>query len=153
MSKNHARRGAVMCSEILRLHLQSREGRECKLKVNLEEIWSSGALFQTDVPIRPFTSVWFAVGGCKFRGQVITRELFIGLGYFIEMRFHPSCLWSEHKYQPKHLFDPKVLLSNRIFEGTLRPPISPSDCLSPDIFGRSATLASFKQATRQPFLS
>lgn len=144
MDKNA--RGAVMCSEILSLVLQSREGRECRLKVNLEEIWSSGALFQTDVPIRPFTSVWFAVGGCEFRGQVIARELFIGLGYFIEMRFHPGCLWSEHKYRPKHLFNPEVLLPNRMLEGTLHPPISPSDGLSPDAFAGAAALALIKQS-------
>jgi hypothetical protein len=152
MDKTHVG-GAVMCSQILSLHMQSREGRECKLKVNLEEIWSSGALFQTDVPIRPFTSVWFAVGGSEFRGQVITRELVAGLGYFIEMRFHPSCLWSEHKYRPKHLFNPEVLLPNKILEGSLHPPISSSDGPSPDTFATPATLALFKQATRQAFLS
>jgi hypothetical protein len=145
MDRNHDR-GVVMCSEILSLRLQSREGRECRLKVNLEEIWSSGALFQTEVAIPPFTSVWFAVGGCEFRGQVIARELFIGLGYFIEMRFHPGCLWSEHKYRPKHLFKPKALLPNRIFEGTPQRPISPSDGLSPDTFARAAALASIKQS-------
>ena len=118
MDKNA--RGAVMCSEILSLVLQSREGRECRLKVNLEEIWSSGALFQTDVPIR--------------------------LGYFIEMRFHPGCLWSEHKYRPKHLFNPEVLLPNRMLEGTLHPPISPSDGLSPDAFAGAAALALIKQS-------
>ncbi len=141
-----------MCSEILSLRLQSREGREYRLNVNLEEIWSSGALFQTEVPIRPLTSVSFAVGGCEFRGQVIAHELFIGLGYFIEMRLHPSCLWSEHKYRPKHLFNPEVLLPNRILEGTPHSPRSPSDTLLQDAFAEPA-LASFKQATRQAFLS
>ena len=145
-------RGAVMCSEILTLRLQSREGRECRLKVNLEEIWSSGALFQTDVPLGPFTSVWFAAGGCEFRGRVIAQEFFIGLGYFIEMRFHPSCLWSDHKYRPKHLFNPEVLVPNRISEGTPHPPSSRSDALLPDTFAKPV-LASLKQATRQAFLS
>lgn len=151
MNRNHAQ-GAVMCSEILSLRLQAREGREYKLKVNLEEIWSSGALFQTDVPLPAFTSVWFAAGGCEFRGQVIAQELFIGLGYFVEIRFHPSCQWSEHKYRPKHLFNPEVLLPTRILEGTPHPPSSPSDALLPDTFAKPA-MASFKQATRQAFLS
>ena len=141
-----------MCSEILSLRLQPREGRECTLKVNLEEIWSSGALFQTDVPIRPFTSVRFAAGGCEFHGKVIAQELFIGLGYFVEMRFHPGCLWSEHKYRPKHLFNPEVLLPNKLLEGTQQQPSGPSDALLPDTFAEPA-LASFKQATRQAFLS
>jgi hypothetical protein len=115
----------MLCSAILDLHVHSKEGRERELKVNLEEIWSSGALFLTDVPIRPATSLWFAGGGCEFRGQVITPTLLRGLGYFIEMRFHPSCIWSEQKYRPKHLFNPLVLLANRIFEGTPDAPNTP----------------------------
>ncbi len=120
MDRRHA--GDMLCSEILNLHLQSRAGRERQLTVNLEEIWSWGALFQTDEQIRPHTSLWFAGGDCEFRGQVIARTLLRGLGYFIEMRFHPSCTWSEQKYRPKHLFNPMVLLANRIFEATLNPP-------------------------------
>jgi hypothetical protein len=138
----------VMCSEILSLHLQSGEAPESELKVNLEEIWSSGALFQTEVPIRPFTFVWFAVGGYEFRGQVIARELYTGLGYFIEMRFHPSCQWSEQNYRPKHLFNPVEMLTNRIFEAMPYAPISPSDGLFPTTFARTAALASFEQVSR-----
>lgn len=134
-----------MCSEIVSLHLQSAEGGERELKVNLEEIWSSGALFQSDVPIPPFTSLWFAGSGCKFRGKVIAGTFFTGLGYFIEMRFHPSRAWSEHKYRPKHLFNPVVLLANKIFEATLHPPVSRSDGFLPATFAKTA-LASFQQS-------
>jgi hypothetical protein len=150
MNRKHGP-GGVMCSEILSLHLQSREGRERELKVNLEEIWSSGAVFQADVPIGPFTSLWFAGGGCEFRGQVIARALLLGLGYFIEMRFHPGCVWSERKYRPKHLFNPADLLANRTFEATLHAPIGPSDGLPPATFARTAALDTFKQALGQAF--
>jgi len=141
--------GAVMCSEIVSLHFQSREGPECELKVNLEEIWASGALFQTDAPIRPFTAVWFAVGACEFRGQVIARTLARGLGVFVEMRFRPGCVWSEQKYRPQHLFNPVVLLANRIFETTLHAPISRSNGLSPATFARTVALDSFKETSGQ----
>ena len=59
MGRKHTR-GGRLCSEILNLHLQSKDGCEREVKVNLEEIWSSGALFLTDERIRPFTSLWFA---------------------------------------------------------------------------------------------
>lgn len=150
MVRKHAQ-GGVMCSEIVSLHLQSRKGQERELKVNLEEIWSSGALFQTDLPIRPFTSLWFAGGSYEFRGHVIARTFVRGLGYFVEMRFHPSCVWSEQEYCPQHLFNPLVLLGNRIFEATLHTPISASGGLSPATFARAAALDSFKQAPRQAF--
>ena len=58
-------RGTMFCSEILNLHLQSKAGRVRTLKVNLEEIWSSGALFLTDVRIRPFTPFRFVGGGLR----------------------------------------------------------------------------------------
>jgi hypothetical protein len=111
----------MLCSEILNLHFQGRAGRERELKANLEEIWSSGALFRTDVRMHPTTSLWFAGGSCEFRGQVAAASLQRGLGYFIEMRFDSSCTWSEQKYRPKHLFNPLILLANKIFEETLGP--------------------------------
>lgn len=144
-------RDSMLCSEILNLHVHSREGRERELKVNLEEIWSSGALFLTDVPIRPFTSLWFAGGGCEFRGQVIARTLLRGLGYFIEMRFQPGCTWSEQKYRPKHLFNPLVLLANRIFAATPHPPISASCGFLRVAFAGKAAEASLKQASGHAF--
>ena len=125
MSKKDTR-GGVLCSEILDLHWRSKAGRERELKVNLEEIWRSGALFQTDARISPSASLWFSGGGCEFRGQAVSRTFLKGLGYFIEMRFQPGCTGSQRKYRPKHCFNPQgfnplVLLANRIFEATPHP--------------------------------
>ncbi len=113
--------GGVLCSEILDLHLQSKAGRERELKVNLEEIWTSGALLQTDARIPLLTYLWFSGGGCEFRGQAVSRTFLKGLGYYVEMRFQPGCTWSQRKYRPKHSFNPLVLLANRIFEATPHP--------------------------------
>ena len=112
----------MLCSEILNLYLQPRVGRERKLTANLEEIWSSGALLRTDARIREFTSLWFVGGGCKFRGEAISAALSESLGYFVEMRFHQDCRWSTRKYRPQHLFNPLVLLANKLFEATLYTP-------------------------------
>lgn len=132
----------MLCSEILNLYLQSSGGRERKLTANLEEIWSSGALLSTDARIQDFTSLWFVGGGCKFRGEAIAGGLSKGLGYFIEMRFNPDCRWSARKYHPQHLFNPLVLLANRIFEATLHMPGSSLATQRP----MAAT--SFRQALR-----
>ena len=117
----------MLCSEILNLRLQPRLGsdrrerRGRKLKANLEEIWSTGALLLTDSHIRRFTSLSFVGGGRTFHGEVIAGTLFTGLGYFVEVRFRPDCTWSERSYRPQHLFNPLVLLANKIFEATLQP--------------------------------
>jgi hypothetical protein len=127
INRNDAR-GGVLCSEILDLHLRSKAGRERELKANLEEIWTSGALLQTDTRIPVSGPLWFSGGGCEFRGQATSRTFLKGLGYFIEIRFQPGCTWSQRKYRPKHSFNPRgfnplVLLANRIFEATPHPAI------------------------------
>ncbi len=138
----------MLCSEILNLHLQPRHGRERrerKLKANLEEIWSSGALLLTDSRIQQSTSLWFEGGGRKFYGEVIAGTLFRGLGYFVEIRFRPDCKWSERNYRPQHLFNPLVLLANKIFEATLQPSKNSFVTRRPVTLARTAT-ASLKQA-------
>ena len=132
----------MLCSEILNLYLQPRVGRERKLTANLEEIWSSGALLRTDARIRKFTTLSFVGGGCKFQGEAISGALSEGLGYFVEMRFHQDCKWSARKYRPQHLFNPLVLLANKIFEATLCTPGNPFATQ------RLTATTSFKQASR-----
>lgn len=114
-----AARRSMLCSEIVSLQVQDRSGGSRTLKANLEEIWPGGAIFWTDVRIRRYTALSFLGGGFEFRGQVSAQKLFRGLGYMVEMQFHPGYRWSEQEYRPKHLFNPLVLLANRVFETTL----------------------------------
>jgi hypothetical protein len=148
MGIKHAK-GGMLCSEILNLHLCSTEGRERDVKVNLEEIWSTGAILLADERIPPLTSLWFAGGDSEFRGQVVTQTLSKGLGYFIEMQFEPGCAWSERQYRPKHLFNPLVALANRIFEATLHAPSGAAGSLC--TFATTAAAGSLKQAPGQAF--
>ena len=140
-------RATKLCSEILNLHLQAGTGRERELKANLEEIWPTGAIFWIDRQIREFTSLWFLGGGVKFRGQVVAQTLLGGFGCLIEMRFHPSCKWSERKYHPKYLFNPLVLLADRIFETTLYARQTLPAGPRPVAFARTAAMSSFKAAS------
>ncbi|MEO8050717.1 MAG: hypothetical protein ABI833_09905 [Acidobacteriota bacterium] len=145
MDHKPARR-IMLCSEIVSLHLEAQKGRARELKGNLEEIWASGAVLWTEERIRNYTSLSFLGGGCQFRGQVVAQTLRKGIGYITEMRFHPSCRWSEQRYRPQHLFNPLVLLANRIFETTLCAAKGRSDQVRPHAFLRTAAPASFKSA-------
>jgi hypothetical protein len=122
-----AERRSMLCSEIINLHVQTGTGRNHELKANLEEIWPAGAILWTDIRIRQYTSLWFRGGDFDFRGRVNSEKLLTGLGYLVEMQFHPTCKWSEQRYRPKHLFNPLVLLANRVFETTLCAARSPFD--------------------------
>ena len=95
--------------------------------------------------MRFLASLFFLGGGCEFRGQVSGQKLLRGLGYLVEMQFYPGCKWSEQKYRPKHLFNPLVLLANRVFETTLcatRSPFGPRHAA----FARTADAALLKVA-------
>jgi hypothetical protein len=141
-----AARRSMLCSEIVNVHLQPAEGRNRVLKANLEEIWREGAILWTDARIRQSTSLWFLGGGLELRGQVVAQRLLRGLGYMVEMRFHPGCSWSEQKYRPKHLFNPLVLLANRVFETTLCATRSPFDRPRQAAFARTAAAVPLKVA-------
>ncbi len=131
--KSQNGRSSMLCSEILNLHLRFKAGRERELSANLEEIWSSGALFLTDVRVPCCASLTFSAGGHQFRGTIASRKFFKGLGYFIEVQLAPSSRWSEQKYQPKHFFNPLMMLADRIFEATPHPPVSPPEGLLPPV--------------------
>jgi hypothetical protein len=145
MDTKTARR-SMLCSEIISLHLQAGAGSDRELKANLEEIWPAGAILWTDVRIRQYTSLWFRGGGFEFRGEVIAHTVLKELGYFIEMRFDRGCGWSEQKYRPKHLFNPLVLLANRVFETTLCATRTPFDRPRQAAFARTPGEAPLKVA-------
>jgi hypothetical protein len=98
-----------LCSELLILNFRFASGPECRTEVNLEEIWPSGALFQTDTQIRRSAQLRFAGGGREFLGEAVSITRCPILGYFVEMRFAPACRWSEGQYRPKYLFNPQAL--------------------------------------------
>ena len=141
-----AARRSMLCSEIVSLHLEAGAGRKRILKANLEEIWPGGAILWTDARIRQSTSLRFLGGGFEFRGRVSAQRLLRGLGYLVEMQFYPGCKWSEQQYRPKHLFNPLVLLANRVFETTLCASRNPFDRPWPAAFARTAAAAPFKAA-------
>ena len=136
-----AMRRRMLCSEIVSLQMEAGTGRNRILKANLEEIWPAGAVFWTDVRIRQYTALRFVGGGFEFRGRVSAQKLLRGLGYLVEMQFYPGCRWSEERFRPKHLFNPLVLLANRVFETTLCAARSPFDRPRPAAFGRTASTA------------
>ena len=139
-------RRSMLCSEIVNLQVRVRAGRPRELKANLEEIWPAGAMLWTDVRIRQYTSLWFLGGGFEFRGHVVAQRLLEGLGYLVEMQFHPGYIWSEQKYRPKHLFNPLVLLANRVFETTLCGTRSAFDRPRHAAFARTDGAAPLKMA-------
>jgi len=53
----------------------------------------------------------------------VKYSVFRDIGYFIGVEFDPGSLWTEHRYKPQHLLDPRRL-SGRGDEGDT--PAGPS---------------------------
>lgn len=99
----------MLCSELLCLHVESAPGVRQKIRANLEEIWTSGAILQTDSPIPPLSRVWFSRHGNRFLGRAGSISFLPGLGHFIEMQFEAGSRWFEQSYRPKHMLNPHAL--------------------------------------------
>src|ERR1700722_18564248 len=107
-------KGSMLCSDLLKLRLQSKAGRKRDVEANLEEIWSSGAVFLTDARVPVCSSMSFTAGEKEFRAVVTSRRFRKGLGYYVEVQFATNSHWSEQLYRPKHLFNPLMTLANKI---------------------------------------
>jgi len=65
------------CSSCSTSKSPARTGGAESFSRNLEEIWASGAVVQTDKPIAPSTRLRFVRGGYQFYGQVVARRFFV----------------------------------------------------------------------------
>lgn len=99
----------ILCSELLILNIRFDSGRERKITVNLEEIWSSAALFLTDWPVRSSSEMSISCRGHQFWGGAMAHTFCRTLAHFIELRFSRNCRRSPKKYRPKYLLNVQIL--------------------------------------------
>jgi hypothetical protein len=90
-----------LCSHLVRLHAPG--GRE--QWVNLEEIWSDGAVFACEEEVVSDALVNFSTGDVSFEGRVtaVERDEF---GWCIEMAFADNVQWTLEKFRPDHALNP-----------------------------------------------
>jgi hypothetical protein len=92
-----------LCSQLVAL----RCGGETRT-VNLEEIWESGAIFETEEPVSSSGWAEFRCGGFTLCGR-LTRTEPHEFGWRIEMEFSPLTPWSPERFRPDHLLDPSEI--------------------------------------------
>jgi hypothetical protein len=72
--------------------------------VNLEEIWKTGAVLESEEPVEKGARVEIRCEAVFFSGdvtQVETHEF----GWRFEMEFSPMTQWSLERFRPAHLLD------------------------------------------------
>jgi len=94
------------------VEFKDRTGRRRQETVNLEDISSSGACLNCEVPIAVGTPVHMKHGKGLLLGRVkycVYREV----GYFVGVEFDEGSRWNQRNFRPMHLFDPRRLMAHR----------------------------------------
>ena len=101
-----------LCSDLVTLRWRDESLHDHSETVVLENISASGASVQSEKAISEGTAVRMICGKREFRGVV--RSCYLrDDGYFIGIVFDADSKWSQSKYKPRHLLDPRTVRSPR----------------------------------------
>ena len=111
MTRNRGQ-AKCLCSELVTALWTDAFGQRQKRVVNLEEIWSGGAVLQFEEPLRIGTEICIATKGPEFGGTVVACKADF-IGHFVKLEFSPGTEWSRQDYEPGHCLDPLSLLAKQ----------------------------------------
>ncbi len=100
----------LLCADLIDVHWVDQSGRQRHQVANLEDISHAGACLQLDTPIPEQTLLRLMHPKSELVGRV-RYCIFRDTGYFLGVQFEPGCRWSERRFRPKHLLDPRRLFA------------------------------------------
>lgn len=96
------------CSDLVQVHVKE-GGRWKRVGVGvLEDISHSGACVQLELPLRQGSTIRLKHPQWKAEGE-IRYCLYREIGYFVGLQFAEQWKWTEAKFKPKHLLDPRTI--------------------------------------------
>jgi len=99
----------MLCADLIDIWWIDEAGHRLQTVANLEDISSSGACLQTEQPLPVEIRLHICHENGEFEGRV-RYCVFRDTGYFIGVQFDAGFEWDEHRFQPKHLLDPRSLI-------------------------------------------
>ena len=96
-----------LCSQLVELRIRTPEPglpQEANRIVNLEEIWTTGAVLESEEPAEEGAKAEIRCGGAFFAGSIVHVERH-EFGWRLEMEFSPMTPWNVDQFQPEHLLD------------------------------------------------
>jgi len=100
-----------LCSQLVTLRNISRDSTVnpganpgADLVANLEEIWESGAVLESEEPLEEGTKAEIRCGTAFFAGRIVQVEQH-EFGWRLGVEFSPLTPWSIEKFQPQHLLN------------------------------------------------
>jgi hypothetical protein len=103
----------MLCADLVDFHWKDSGGRTRRGVANLEDISQSGACLQVDRQVPLGTDVHISYPTGELKG-VVKYCVFRDIGYFVGVEFGPGVQWSQTRYRPQHLLDPRVLMMDSI---------------------------------------
>jgi hypothetical protein len=88
-----------LCSQLVALRNNSKDS-----VVNLEEIWKTGAVLESEEPVEQGAQVEIRCDPAFFAGRIVRVEAHES-GWRIEVEFSPMTLWNPERFQPEHALD------------------------------------------------
>lgn len=99
----------LLCADLVDFYWKDANGRKRRGVANLEDISVSGACLQVDRPVPLGTAVHISYPKGELSG-VVKYCIFREIGYFLGVEFDAGSHWSQERFQPRHLLDPRSLL-------------------------------------------
>jgi hypothetical protein len=100
----------MLCADVVEIHWKEKNGRNRRKTANLEDISPSGARLQVEHPVPPSTMVRIRHGRGELTGEVKYCVL-CESGYFLGVEFEPDSRWSQARFRPRYLLNPRRLRS------------------------------------------
>lgn len=100
----------MLCADLIDVFWKDKTGRNRSAMANLEDISISGACLQMDAPVPRETVLRIAHPKTELSGRVrycVFRET----GYFLGVQFEPGFRWTQRRFRPKHMLDPRHLVA------------------------------------------
>jgi hypothetical protein len=96
-----------LCSHLVALADGSSETAGDRI-VNLEEIWTTGAILEAETVVMRGAKVELRCGPTLLKGRVVEVEAH-EFGYRFEVEFSPKTPWRPEEFRPDHLLDSSTL--------------------------------------------
>ena len=103
----------MLCADLIDVWWMEASGRQVKALANLEDISSSGACLQMDMPVPVEVEVHICHPQVEITGQA-RYCVFRDTGYFVGVQFTHGFEWDARLFLPKHLLDPRKLLDRTV---------------------------------------
>jgi hypothetical protein len=110
----------LLCADLIDVAWKDKAGRKRRSVGNLEDISLSGACLQMDASIPLQTKVTISNANGDLFG-IVKYCVYREIGYFIGVQFNEGIRWSQRRFRPTHLFDPRRMRTQRMPGSAARP--------------------------------